>query len=162
MPETLDDRLLATPALTQSPAFDLARFFAGTVDGWGIVQNRAGDVTRRFRVRIDGRVEGDLLTLDERFEYADGRRERRTWRLMRDGDRYTGRRDDGVNEGRGRQSGSVFDLRYVLRVPVDGRTWDIAMDDRMVMIDDATVISRTRMTKFGIRVGDVSAAFRRR
>lgn len=146
----------------ETPVFDLATYFAGTVDGWGMVQDRGGKVTQRFHVRVDGRLEGNLLTLDEYFEFSDGRKERKTWRLAREGDRYTGRREDTVGEGRGEQSGNAFNIRYVLRIPVDGRSWDIDMDDWMYRIDDHTVLNRTRMSKLGFRVGEVSVAFRKR
>ena len=103
------------------PVFDLASYFSGTVDGWGMVQNRGGKVTQRFSVRIEGRLEGTRLTLEEFFEYDDGRKEQKTWRLVKDGNRYTGRREDTVGEGEGRQEGNAFNIRYVLRVPVEGR-----------------------------------------
>jgi len=96
------------------------------------------------------------LTLDEYFEYDDGRKERKTWQLEKSGCRYSGRREDTVGDGEGRQEGNAFNIRYVLRVPVDGRTWDIDMNDWMYLIDEKTVMNRTRMTKFGIRVGEVS------
>lgn len=146
----------------KKPMFDLATYFTGTVDGWGMVQNRGGKVTQRFYVRIEGRVEGNRLTMEEFFEYDDGRKEQKTWRLVKDGDRYTGRREDTVGEGEGRQEGNAFNIRYVLRVPVEGRTWDFDMDDWMYLIDDKTVLNRTRMAKFGFRVGEVSVAFRKR
>jgi hypothetical protein len=144
------------------PVFDLASYFSGTVDGWGMVQNRSGKVTQRFSVRIEGRVEGNRLALEEFFEYDDGRKEQKTWRLVKNGNRYTGRREDTVGEGEGRQEGNAFNIRYVLRVPVEGRTWDIDMDDWMYLIDEKTVLNRTRMSKFGFRVGEVSVAFRKR
>jgi len=43
----------------EKPVFDLASYFNGTVDGWGIVQNRSGKVTQRFLVRVDGRLAGN-------------------------------------------------------------------------------------------------------
>jgi hypothetical protein len=146
----------------ERPVFDLAAYFSGTVDGWGMVQNRRGQVTQRFYVRIEGRSDGKRLTLDEHFDFDDGRKERKTWSLERDGDRWTGRREDTVGQGEGRQSGNAFNIRYVLRVPVDARTWDIDMDDWMFMIDERTVLNRTRMSKLGFRVGEVSVAFRKR
>ena len=146
----------------ERPVFDLATYFTGTVDGWGMVQDRGGKVTQRFTVRVDGRSDGKRLTLDEYFEWDDGRKERKTWTLERDGDRWTGRREDTVGQGEGRQSGNAFNIRYVLRVPVETRTWDLDMDDWMFMIDERTVLNRTRMSKFGFRIGDVSVAFRKR
>jgi hypothetical protein len=146
----------------EQPVFDLARYFDGTVDGWGMIQDRGGQVTQRFTVRIDGRFEGDTLTLDEHFEYADGRKERKTWRLVKAGDAYVGRREDTVGDGRGRQSGNAFNIRYVLRFPTDGRTWDLDMDDWMHQIDEKTVLNRTRVSKFGIRFADITVSFTKR
>jgi len=146
----------------EKPVFDLANWFSGTVDGWGMVQDRSGKVLQRFHVKLEGRPEGNRLTLVEDFEYSDGRKERKTWRLVKDGDRYTGTREEVIGEGRGEQSGNAFNLRYVLRVEVDGRTWDLDMDDWMYLIDEKTVLNRTRMSKFGVRVGDVTVAFRKR
>lgn len=146
----------------EKPVFDVARYFDGTVDGWGMVRLRGGKVVQRFKVRIDGRIDGDRLTLVEHFEYSDGRRERKIWQLDRQGDRYSGAREDTVGEAHGEQAGFAFNLRYVLRVPVDGRSWDLQMDDWMFMIDERSVLNRTQMSKFGIRIGDVTVAFRKR
>ena len=45
---------------------------------------------------------------------------------------------------------------------VDGKVWEMDMDDWMYMIDEQTVLNRTTMTKFGFRVGDVTLSFRKR
>ena len=65
-----------------NPSFDLFEFFDGSVKAWGIVQNRSGELVQRFEVDIDGRVEGNRLILDERFEYGigDGAKQR-TWMI---------------------------------------------------------------------------------
>ena len=65
----------------EKPAFDLARYFNGTVDGWGMFQDRSGKVVRRFTVRIDARWDGDTGKLDEHFEYADGEKQNQLKRL---------------------------------------------------------------------------------
>ena len=52
--------------------------------------------------------------------------------------------------------------RYVLALPVDGRTWHMDMDDWMWLVDERTMLNRTTMTKFGFRVGEVTLAFRKR
>jgi len=51
----------------QTPVFDLFSFFEGPVRAWGIVQNRRGEVVRRFTTSIDGTVEGDRPTLEAGF-----------------------------------------------------------------------------------------------
>ncbi|MBK7792386.1 MAG: DUF3833 domain-containing protein [Betaproteobacteria bacterium] len=146
----------------EKPAFDLARYFNGTVDGWGMFQDRSGKVVRRFTVRIDARWDGDTGTLDEHFEYADGEKQNRVWKLVKKGDRYEGTAADVVGTGSGIAAGNAFNLRYVLALPVDGKVWEMDMDDWMYMIDEQTVLNRTTMTKFGFRVGDVTLSFRKR
>ena len=146
----------------QRPVLDLAEFFSGTVEGWGMVQDRSGKVLRRFTVRIDGTWSGNAGTLDEHFEYADGTREQRVWRLTRDGNRYTGTAGDVVGIAQGETQGNALHWNYVLAVPVDGRTWHLAMDDWMYLIDARNLLNRTAMSKFGVDVGSVTLALRKR
>lgn len=147
---------------SERPPLDLAEYFNGTVDGWGMFQDRSGQVVRRFTVRIDAKWDGNRGTLDEHFEFSDGEKQNRVWTLVRDGDRYTGTAGDVVGTGQGIQQGNAFNLRYVLRVPWAGRTIDVDMDDWMWRIDGETVLNRTAMTKFGFRVGEVTLSLRKR
>jgi hypothetical protein len=67
----------------EKPRLDLAQYFGGQTTGWGMVQDRFGNVTRRFVVQIDGRFDGDQGTLDEKFEWSDGEKQQRIWRLKK-------------------------------------------------------------------------------
>ena len=67
----------------QQPALDLARYFAGTLEGHGMVLDRGGEVQRRFVVLIRATWNGEIGTLDEDFTWSDGKRERRVWTLRR-------------------------------------------------------------------------------
>ena len=145
-----------------TPVLDIATYFDGTIDGWGRVQDRSGAVVRRFTVRIDARWEGSRGVLDEHFTFDDGERQQRVWTLRKDGDRYTGTAGDVVGAGTGVQQGNAFNLKYVLALPVGGRTWNVDMDDWMWAVDERTVLNRTTMSKFGFRVGEVTLAFRLR
>ncbi len=146
----------------ERPALDFARYFDGTVDGWGVFQDRSGKVVRRFHVRIDGRWNGNAGTLDEEFEYSDGTRERRVWTLVKDGDRYTATAGDVVGTAQGAAAGNAVHWTYVLALVVDGRTWHVDMDDWMFLVDESTLVNRTTMRKFGVRLGELSLAFRKR
>ncbi|MGN6389150.1 MAG: DUF3833 domain-containing protein [Burkholderiaceae bacterium] len=146
----------------EAPAFALEQVFSGTVDGWGMVQDRGGDVIKRFTVTIRCSWENGVGTLDEHFEYADGTRQQRIWTIRRTGDgRYTGTAGDIVGEATGRVAGNALHWNYTMAVPVDGRTVNLDFDDWMFRIDDEVVLNRTTMTKFGIRVGDITLSFRR-
>ena len=147
----------------QAPALALERYFTGTVDGWGMVQDRSGKVLRRFHVVIDARWDGDRGTLDEDFNWSDGERQRRVWtiRKLPDGT-YSGTAEDIVGEARGVISGNALNWRYVLALPVDGRVWHVNFDDWMFLIDDKVMLTRAVMSKFGIRLGEITLSFTRR
>lgn len=146
----------------QKPEFDLRRYFDGRVLAHGLVSDRSGKVLRRFTVTMDARWDGDQGVLDEDFVFSDGERQRRVWRLQRGADgRFTGTADDVVGQAVGAQSGPAFRWSYTLRVPVDGRTWDIDFDDWMFQVDERTVINRAVMSKWGVRVGEVTLSFTR-
>ena len=144
------------------PPLDLATYFNGTVDGWGMFQDRSGKVVKRFYVRIDCTWVGNEGTLEEHFEYTDGTRENRVWKITKNGDRYTGTAGDVVGTAQGVAQGNALRWNYVLALPVDGTTWQMDMDDWMYLVDEKTMLNRTTMSKFGIRVGDVTLTFRKR
>jgi len=146
----------------EKPVLDLAQYFDGTVDGWGMFQDRSGRVVKRFYVRIDATWRGNTGTLDEHFEYSDGTRQNRVWTLVKTGDRYTGTAADVVGEARGVAAGNALHWNYVLALPVDGRVWNMDMDDWMYLVDERTLLNRTAMSKFGVGVGEVTLTFRKR
>jgi hypothetical protein len=147
---------------SEKPTLDFAQYFNGTVDGWGMFQDRSGTVVKRFIVRIDCTWNGNEGTLDEHFAYTDGTTQSRVWKVVKDGDRYIGTAADVVGAARGTASGNALHWNYALALPVDGRTWNVDMDDWMFLIDDRTMLNRTTMSKFGIRVGEVTLSFRKR
>lgn len=153
---SLDDSRGTTPELR------LERYFLGRTLAHGIVQDRAGHVIKRMQVTLDGAWEGDEFVLREDFRYDDGTAEQRVWRLtvLPDGG-YRGRAADVVGEATGRAVGHAVEWRYTLRVPVEGRTWDLAFDDRMWLLDDGTLINRAEFSKFGLRFGEVTIFFRK-
>ncbi len=146
----------------ERPPLDLAQYFNGTIDGWGMFQDRSGKVIKRFHVRIDATWSGNAGTLDEHFTYSDGTTENRVWKLVKDGDRYTGTAGDVVGTAQGLAAGNALRWNYVLALPVDGRTWHMDMDDWMFLVDERTMLNRTTMSKFGVRVGEVTLSFRKR
>jgi hypothetical protein len=144
------------------PILDLAQYFNGTIDGWGMFQNPSGRVVKRFYVRIDATWSGNEGTLDEHFEFADGEKQNRVWKLVKNGDSYTGTAADVVGEARGVAAGNALRWKYVLALPVDGRVWNMDMDDWMYLVDERTVLNRTTMSKFGFPLGEVTLSFRKR
>jgi 5-hydroxyisourate hydrolase-like protein (transthyretin family) len=144
----------------EKPALDLKRYFDGELVAHGIFTDRAGKVARRFTVQMTGTWQGNQGTLDERFTYSDGKTERRVWRLTDlGGGRYTGRADDVVGEAQGQAAGNALNWRYTLRLPVDGKVYEVQFDDWMYLVDERVMLNKARMSKFGIYLGEVTLSF---
>ena len=144
------------------PVFDFRRYFDGTVLAHGMVSDRSGKVVRRFVVTLHGSWAGDDGTLDEHFVYDDGERQRRVWRVKAlPGGRYTGRADDVVGGAQGASAGAAFNWRYTLRLPVDGTVYEVQFDDWMHRVDERVVLNKAVLSKFGVRVGEVTLSFTR-
>jgi len=147
---------------SERPALDLPTYFNGRLVGHGMFQSRSGKVERRFVVTIDANWTGDVGTLDEHFEWSDGEKQRRVWTLTRvDANTYTGTADDVVGVAQGRLSGNALNWAYTLALPISGRTWHVQFDDWMYLIDDKVMLNTAVMSKWGIRLGQVTLSFAR-
>jgi len=155
-----EDRWLAVSDMPATgPAFRFEEFFARPVKGWGIFQDRFGTVRKRFESNMHGRWADDTFVLDEHFVYADGDTDDRTWRVTMPSDGlYRAEAHDIVGSADGRVKGDGVNFRYALRVPVGGRTIVFDFDDWMVPHADG-LLNVSRATKFGIRVGQLTAFF---
>jgi len=146
----------------EEPVLDLARYFDGTIIGHGMFQSRSGKVERRFVVTIAASWEGNVGTLDERFVWSDGEQQRRVWTINRiDANTYTGTADDVVGVAQGKAHGNALNWTYTLALPVSGRTWHVNFDDWMYLIDDKVMLNTAVMSKWGIRLGQVTLSFTR-
>ena len=151
-----------TPAdyASEKPVLDLKSYFNGEFVAHGLFTDRSGKVARRFVVQMTGSWTGKQGTLDERFIYSDGKTERRVWRLTDEGNgRWTGRADDVVGVAEGRSAGNALNWRYTLALPVDGSVYEVQFDDWMYLMDERVMLNKAVMSKFGVRLGEVTLSF---
>lgn len=147
----------------EQPVLDMKTYFNGTLDAWGVFQGRGGEVKKRFHVVIDASWKGDTGILDERFNWSDGTTSRRVWTLTRQADgTYRGTADDVIGEALGEVAGNTLRWRYVLALPVDGKTYHVDFDDWMYLMDDKVMLNRSYMSKWGFRLGEVTLSFSKR
>jgi hypothetical protein len=147
----------------ENPVLDLAAYFNGTLEANGIFQDRSGKVVKRFHVVIDASWKGNVGTLDEHFTYSDGTKQRRVWTISKlDQHHYKGTADDVVGEAEGLAYGNSLRWRYVLALPVGGKTYRVDFDDWMFLMDDKVMLNRSTMSKFGFRLGEVTLSFMKR
>ena len=145
------------------PLLDLAQYFNGTLDAYGVFTDRSGTVVKRFTVVMVCTWNGDDGVLDEDFRYSDGSTQKRIWRLRKLGDgRFSGRADDVVGEARGEARGNTFHWTYTLNLPIDGRVFEVHFDDWMYLMTDKVMLNKAAMRKFGVRLGEVTLSFVKR
>jgi hypothetical protein len=144
----------------EMPRFELREYFNGPVTAHGLFTDRSGRVVKRFEVKLVGRWQGQQGVLEEDFVYSDGTQQRRVWRLTDlGGGRWQGRADDVVDVAEGESAGNALNWHYTLRLPVDGRTWEVQFDDWMYQMDAHTLLNKARMSKWGITLGEVTLSF---
>lgn len=145
---------------SETPVLDLRAYFNGTVTAHGIFTDRSGHVVKRFVVKMDCTWQGDDGTLDEAFTYSDGSTQRRVWHIKRSADdRYVGTATDVVGEAQGEAAGNAFNWHYTLALPVDGKVLNVQFDDWMYLVDEHTMLNKAVMSKFGVRLGEVTLSF---
>jgi len=155
----------------EKPLLDLRSYFNGTIDAYGVFTDRSGMVVKRFTVVMrctwqgaPGQEEG---VLDEDFVYSDGTLQKRIWRLKRrpgpsGQGLYVGRADDVVGEALGEERGNAFYWTYTLSLPVDGRIFEVRFDDWMYLMNDKVMLNKATMSKWGVRLGEVTLTFVKR
>ena len=141
----------------QGPAWDLAHFFNGKLVAHGLVTNRSGEVTSRFRVEMVGRWQDGKGELFEQFYFDDGRQQTRTWYLSRGADgHWRGTASDVVGEAVGKSEGFALNWRYQLDLLLpEGDVVRVSFDDWMYLLDEDRLINRAAISKFGIHLGEV-------
>lgn len=139
------------------PVVSLEQFFNGHIKAWGILQDRSGKVTKRFDVDMEGKWDGDVGTLHEKFSFYDGNKQERTWtiRKMPDGT-YRGTAGDILDTAVGKTSGSAVQWKYTMDLPVDDTTYRIKFDDWMFVMNDGILVNRSYLKKFGFTVAELT------
>lgn len=141
-----------------TPPFDIVSFFDGEVKAWGIVQDRAGNLTLRFEVDIDGTWQDNVLTLDETFRYGVGDgASKRVWRIREtEPGKWTGNADDILDSANGESFGNAFYWTYSMDLPVDNKRYRVTFKDWIWAFDNNTIVNRAYIRKFGITFAEVT------
>jgi hypothetical protein len=138
------------------PQLVAEEFFNGKLTAHGVVKDRGGRVTRYFSASIDASWRDGVGTLDERFVFDDGERQTRLWTLKPAGNNnYIATAGDVIGDGKMKIAGNSLFLDYVLRIPYDGDTLDLRIDDRMYLVSERVLLNESIMTKFGFEVGRI-------
>ncbi len=144
-----------------TPVLDLRHYLRGSLLASGAFFGLAGRMERRFVIEMAGRWSGNRGTLDERLCYDDGETVERCWTLVfADDGTFTATAPDVEGTAKGLQRGNAAVMHYRLRLPRPRGEIVVGMKDQFFLQNDGTLINRARMSKFGLKVGEVIAFFR--
>lgn len=140
------------------PTLALTKFFNGKLSAHGIIKNRAGEVTRYFNVTMTGHwSDNGTGTLDEYFLFDDGEQQRRIWTFEPQSDgSYLASANDVSTPTKMYVSGNALFMDYILNIQYQGEPLDIAIEDKMYLIDENVMINESTMTKWGFEVGYIT------
>lgn len=154
-----------TPAnyADSGPSFVPQEHLNGDIAATGLIYGPTGRVSSSFVARMVGAWDGDKGTLSEHFTFSNGRTQLRTWHLTLGPDNtFSATADDIVGEAKGVVSGATVMLRYRLVLPPEAGGHRLNVTDWMYLTADGTIMNRSEMRLFGIKVAELVAQFRPR
>jgi len=146
----------------REPRFVLEEYFEGETKAWGMFHDRFGKLRREFVVDITGTWDGETLTLDEEFDYADGEKDRRVWTIRKiDDNTYVGTAGDIIGEAQGALYGNALNWTYDMDLKVGDGAWRVTFDDWMFLQPSGVLLNRASVSKWGFEIGVVTLSFAR-
>ena len=147
----------------EKPTLVLEDYLSGKLEAHGFFQDRSGKIVKRFKVLMTGQWTGDTGTLDEDFEYSDGTKSKRIWTIKKlASGQYSGTAADVVGEARGEAAGNAFRWVYTMDLPVGKTSYHVQFDDWMYLMDQEVMLNKSKMSKFGVYLGEVTLVFIKR
>ena len=134
-----------------TPKLDLRTYLNGKTKAWGMLEDRKGNITRRFVVDMETTWNGNKGILQEYFTFDDGEKSERTWTIeYKDDDTFTATAGDVVGQAIGKQAGNALQMQYVLDLKVGEKNYKVNLDDWMFQLDDKRLVNKSEIKKFGI------------
>ncbi len=118
-------------------------FFAGKTTSSGVMENRSGAPTRRFKVEGHGLTLPDgTFRLEQTVSFDQDAPQKRTWVMQRmDAHHYTATLTDASGPVEAEAYGDLLHLRYPMKTPFGGQMeqWMYLQPDGRIVINEATV-----------------------
>jgi hypothetical protein len=143
-----------------TPKLDLRTYLTGKTKAWGMLEDRKGNITRRFVVDMETTWVGNRGVLKENFVFDDGEKSQRTWTIeYKDDQNFTATAGDVVGTAIGKQSGNALQMKYVLDLKVGSKNYKVSLDDWMFQLDDKRLVNKSEIKKFGITFARLTIFF---
>ncbi len=150
-----------TIAADSAQVFNFAEFFHGHTRASGWFSDRFGKPRRHFCGDFYGHYDDSQFVLDEKLYYSDGIFEERVWRISIGVDGSFGAESPSlIGAATGQITGNTLAMKYSMKVKVEeGKEWALNMKDLMVLQPDGSLHNITQVSKWGLRIGTVSAQY---
>jgi hypothetical protein len=148
---------------TTTPAFDPVTFWSGRTSSWGVIENRDGAPIAIITTSTDATADGADGVYMIQHVISNGSDTVRHWHMRRLGNgQYEATANDMVGSSRGSPSGRTLHWTWTLAAKPGNCLFNVTMDQWMYLADNGTLMNRTIISKFGVRLVEVSEQFVRR
>ena len=143
------------------PAFDIKTHLNGPIISEGMIHGPNGRLASRFVARMKGTWDGNTGTLAEIFTYDNGTTQERKWFLtLGENGSFTATADDIIGTAQGQVSGATLSMTYRIRLTEAAGGHVLNVTDWLYLMENGTILNRSELRKFGIKVADLTATMR--
>ncbi len=143
-----------------APKLDLRTYLTGKTKAWGMIEDRNGNILRRFVVDMDTTWTGNHGVLKEHFTFDDGEKSERTWVIdYTDNNNFTATAGDVIGKAIGKQAGNALQMKYTLDLKVGKKNYKVNIDDWMFQLDERRLMNKSEIKKFGITFARLTIFF---
>ena len=143
------------------PSFDPVRFFGGTIQSWGVLENRSGAPTDIVTTDGVGEAEGtNGIHFKQNVHVGTEPVVVRDWHMRRVGPgRFEADANDMVGTAHGEAAGRVFHWTWTLALHPGNPLTNVTMDQWWYLQTDGSMLNRTIITKLGVVAAEVTEHF---
>jgi hypothetical protein len=128
-----------------------------------VVENRDGAPTAIITTTTEAIADGPNSLRMVQHVITGGKDTARHWHMRRLGNgKFEASANDMVGTARGSSSGRTFHWTWTLATKPGNCLFDVSMEQRIYLADNGALMNRTIITKFGVRLAEVSEQFVRR
>jgi hypothetical protein len=147
---------------SDSKIFDIRKVLEGNMVAEGMVYGISGGLSSTFTAQFLGNWVNNEGSFIENFQFSTGKNQIRKWNLIIDSNgKIIGTADDIIGKAVGQQYGSAVMLSYKLKLSEDLGGHVIKVIDWMHLLENDTIFNRSEFRKFGFKVGELVATFRK-
>ena len=147
---------------SDSKIFDIRKVLEGNMVAEGMVYGISGRLSSTFTAQFSGNWANNEGSFIENFQFSSGKNQIRKWNLIIDSNgKIIGAADDIIGKAVGQQYGSAVMLSYKLKLSEDLGGYVIKVIDWMHLLENDTIFNRSEFRKFGFKVGELVATFRK-